>query len=160
MPKHLLPAAAVLLALLSPGARASQPFPDTLRTRLELSGAPACTVCHSNNLGGSGTVTKKFGAALRARGLEAGDTGSLADALTRLEADGVDSDGDGTGDVAELRAGTDPNTGTGTGQGGDGAQGGCAAGPSAGPCALLASLALLALRAAAGRRGRRAPGAP
>jgi hypothetical protein len=33
----------------------------------------------------------------------------LSQVITQLEADGTDSDGDGQGDVAELRAGTNPN---------------------------------------------------
>ncbi len=50
---------------------------------------------------------------MRARGLVAYDTNSLATALTALTAEKKDSDEDGTPDIAELMAGTDPNTGAG-----------------------------------------------
>jgi MYXO-CTERM domain-containing protein len=44
-----------------------------------------------------------------ARGLIAGQEGSLTKALDKLGTDQVDSDADGVTDLDELRAGTDPN---------------------------------------------------
>ena len=44
-----------------------------------------------------------------ARGMT-GDNRSLSTALTKLESDAVDSDGDRVTDVEELKAGTDPNS--------------------------------------------------
>lgn len=43
------------------------------------------------------------------RGLKPSDSTSLETALTTLEADMADSDGDGTADVAELRDSRNPN---------------------------------------------------
>jgi hypothetical protein len=45
------------------------------------------------------------------RGLSGGDTSALASTLAALEAEGVDTDGDGTPDVEGLALGFDPNTG-------------------------------------------------
>jgi hypothetical protein len=97
-------------ALLSTSALASSPFPGAIATHLDAS-RPSCTVCHASNAGGSGTVTKPTGIALKAEGLVSSDIDALNAALDALEAAGTDSDGGGEGDVAELRAGTDPNDG-------------------------------------------------
>jgi hypothetical protein len=72
------------------------------RARLDV--APACTLCHRDNLGGLGTVEKPFGLTAMYRGLN-GTNGSsvLPGLLDDMEADGVDSDGDGVGDIEELR---------------------------------------------------------
>ncbi len=98
----------LLLALAAPAA-ATGAFPNIIRDTLALDAAPACTVCHTDPGGGSGTATKPFAESLVAAGLEAFDRASLEAALATLEADGTDSDGDGVGDIDELKAGTDPN---------------------------------------------------
>jgi hypothetical protein len=68
-----------------------------------------CAVCHiKGNTGGSTPITP-FALSLRDRGLS-GDTASLSSALLQLAADGTDSDGDGVGDIDELKAKTDPNS--------------------------------------------------
>jgi hypothetical protein len=102
-----IPAAAMLLAL---PASASPTYPEALAGQLELSCAPACTLCHDTMAGGPATVNTRFGIEVRARRrLVSGNTEQLFAVITQLEADGTDSDGDGTGDVAELRAGGNPN---------------------------------------------------
>lgn len=85
-------------------------FPAVLQSHLSLAEAPAqsCGLCHLNGVPGVGTVTTPFGIALRERGLVASSDASLRAALDAV-GDGTDSDGDGTSDLAELRAGTDPN---------------------------------------------------
>jgi hypothetical protein len=92
-------------------AFATPNFPSALVLDLSMPSEPACTVCHATNAGGNGTVTQPFGIALVSRGLGANDTQGLSDALVQLEADGVDSDGDGVTDGAALAIGVDPNTG-------------------------------------------------
>lgn len=58
-------------------------------------------------------MTTPFGTAMRSRGLTAYDDASVRTALDALEAEHKDSDGDGTPDIAELRAGTNPNAAAG-----------------------------------------------
>ena len=92
-------------------AQAKSEFPSEIarNPNLNLSYQPPCSVCHINaNIGGSTPITP-FALSLRARGL-AGQNSSLSSALSKLESDAVDSDGDGTTDVDELKAGTDPNS--------------------------------------------------
>lgn len=98
--------AAVLLVGAS--AEATPNFPPAVKSELSLSADPACTLCH---LGTPmvGTVTQPFGKSLRERGLLFYDVPSLQQALARLEAEAVDSDGDTLPDVEELKAGGDPN---------------------------------------------------
>lgn len=97
--------------LSSTSALASSIFPGAIATHVS-GPRPSCTVCHATNAGGSGTVTQATGIALKAEGLVSSDTDALNAALDALETAGTDSDGGGEGDVAELRAGTDPNDGT------------------------------------------------
>jgi hypothetical protein len=110
-PIALLSASLALLALAAPGLAAASPtFPGALTTNLQLEYSPPCTVCHPGATG-LGTATSEFAVAMRDRGLAAADTASLATALDQMEADNVDSDGDGTIDVEQLKAGKDPSTG-------------------------------------------------
>jgi hypothetical protein len=91
---------------------ASSPYPEALANDAGAPCIPQCTVCHATNSGGSGTVVMDFGKALMDRGLTGGsNTTLLASSLELLLSDAVDSDGDGTSDVDELTAGTDPNLG-------------------------------------------------
>lgn len=88
---------------------ASPTFPGALESDLGLDTPPDCSLCHAGGATGSATATTPFATAMRDRGMVAGDTQSVSAALQQLEADQVDSDGDGATDVDELRAGTDPN---------------------------------------------------
>jgi hypothetical protein len=99
--------AAVMLSALP--ASASPTYPEALAGQLELSCAPACTLCHDTMEGGSLTANQPFGIAARRLRLASGNTEQLFQVIAQLEANGTDSDGDGTGDVAELRAGGNPN---------------------------------------------------
>jgi len=101
----------VAMGLASPSALASEIFPGTIQQHLSLTYSPPCSLCHAGGVTGFGTVTTPFGAAMRARGLVARDTNSLASALDKMAAEGVDSNGDGVTDIDELKAGTDPNAG-------------------------------------------------
>jgi hypothetical protein len=104
--------ALVSMAVLSvaKGAQATPSFPEVIETHVGLDFRPPCSVCHATTSGG-GPMARPFGIALRERGMRASDSASLRVALDKLEEDGVDSDGDGMPDLAQLRAGLDPNTG-------------------------------------------------
>jgi len=97
-----------LLFLALPAA-ASATFPTATKEHLQLNQLPACSLCHMGGQVGMGTVTTPFGASMRAEGLTAGDDDALRAALDALAANGTDSDGDGTGDIGELKAGRNPN---------------------------------------------------
>lgn len=133
-------------------AGATSTFPTAIQAALTAKKAPDCGVCHAGGTTGRGTVTTKFGAAMMARGLVANDEASLTKALTAMETDKVDSDGDGVIDVDELRVGTDPNVAEGSGVSrlvyGCGAAGGA-------PCETATPLLLLAAAALARRLRRR-----
>jgi hypothetical protein len=105
------PALALLVLTLASRALASEPYPDTIRDHLMLAQAPTCIICHETLIGGLMTVNKPFGRALQQKyGLRFLDVPGLRDALTRMQREGHDSDGDGTSDIAELLQGQDPNS--------------------------------------------------
>jgi len=89
-------------------ALATPNFPGAIAVRLG-GPPPDCAICHVNRVTQRGTVNTAWGSAMRERGLVAYDEGSLARALSAMEADRVDSDGDGTIDVEAVRAGANPN---------------------------------------------------
>lgn len=144
----------LLFALAAPAA-ATSGFPTVIRDTLALDAAPACLLCHTATAGGAGTATKPFAVSMRAAGLVPFNVTSLEAALTALEADGTDSDGDGTGDIDELVAGTDPNLPPAEGEGEGEGEGepvqygfGCADAPAA----PLTAFALLTLARCSRRR--------
>ena len=92
-------------------AIATSNFPAALESELGTICRPPCTVCHTNNSGGSGTVTQPFGVAMKDCGLVASSVSKLKEALAQMDADGVDSDGDGILDTQALADGIDPNDG-------------------------------------------------
>jgi len=83
-------------------------FPREVADDLQTEAVPGCKICHLEAKVAGFTAVTPFALSLEARGFEGGST--LASALAQSEVDEVDSDGDGTIDVAELRAGTDPNS--------------------------------------------------
>jgi MYXO-CTERM domain-containing protein len=97
--------------LVSGGAAASASFPEAMKADLGISAAPACDLCHHGATDPVGTADTLFAKSMVARGLVADDVASLAEALKRMRADGVDSDGDGAQDLDELWWGGDPNVG-------------------------------------------------
>ena len=95
---------------LSIDANATENFPPDVQSDLALKGAPDCSLCHtSGDQGGKGTVNTPFGKSVRAHGLVEYDDAALKTALAAMAADGTDSDGDCVGDIAELKAGTNPD---------------------------------------------------
>jgi hypothetical protein len=100
----------MLVLLLLRSALANSIFPGEIYNHLGLEVAPQCTLCHVDNLGGLGTIDKPFGEWMYDHDLRGDSTLADLDALLdQMESDGVDSDGDGVGDIQELRDGTDPN---------------------------------------------------
>jgi hypothetical protein len=93
----------------SPSARAKDRFPRMLTSELGLGYEPPCRLCHIQGTTGSGSVSTPFGISMLAHGMT-GDESTIAPALAALQAAGTDSDGDGKGDIAELKVDTDPNT--------------------------------------------------
>jgi hypothetical protein len=90
-------------------ARASESYPEAIERALGTPCPPACTTCHTSASGGELTANTPVGISSRRAGLKCCDTSGLFDVLATLEANGTDSDTDGTPDIEELRAGTDPN---------------------------------------------------
>jgi hypothetical protein len=107
---------ALSLLALSNDAAASTTYPEELRKYLELEAivgpAPGCRVCHQDDVGGLKTATKPVGRALISAGAAGGNVPSFLAALETLDAEHTDSDRDGSADLDELRAGTDPNVAT------------------------------------------------
>lgn len=109
-PRITLAFAALALCLHAARAHAIEEFPRDIKNKLRLSYEPGCNLCHAKANTGVGTATTPFALSMRAAGLDAEDWASLGEALTSLEDDGVDSDGDGVIDVDELRQDTSPNS--------------------------------------------------
>ncbi|HEY2406601.1 MAG TPA: thrombospondin type 3 repeat-containing protein [Polyangiaceae bacterium] len=103
--------ALTILAVLgwSRGAHAKRQYPAMIAKDLALAYLVPCSTCHLKGNVGAGTAGTPFALSLRDRGLS-GEESTLTSALSRLEADDVDSDGDGIPDVTELRSGSDPNS--------------------------------------------------
>lgn len=101
------------LASFTAPAQGSATFPEALRKKLDLAEiagpAPGCRLCHQTDAGGLKTATKPLGRSLLAAGVAGANVPSLLAGLDTLEADGTDSDRDGSSDIDELVAGTDPN---------------------------------------------------
>jgi hypothetical protein len=98
------------IAVLPIAALASPSYPGTVASELELPCEPECTLCHTRATGGFATVNTPFGLAVRMQhGLTCCDPTQLADVLDEIREAQTDSDDDGTSDVDELQALTDPN---------------------------------------------------
>lgn len=96
-------------------ASASETYPPDLKKQLMLAEEPGtppgCQLCHKDDEGGVGNVDKPFGRSLMREGAVGASIPSLRAALKALDETAWDSDGDGVGDIDELRAVTDPNVG-------------------------------------------------
>src|SRR5687767_11684346 len=94
-------------------AHASKRYPDEIQRHLTACSIPPCVVCHQTARGGSGTANRPFAITMQNAGLTGnGSYTTLRNALDAVEADGTDSDNDGSGDVVELRLGTNPSDAT------------------------------------------------
>jgi hypothetical protein len=92
-------------------ASATPDFPAALATDLGVTCVADCTICHTNNSGGAGTVTQPFGRQLQIYGLAKYDQASLQNALNTCKAAGLgcDTNCNGTNDVDELTSCINPN---------------------------------------------------
>jgi len=100
----------LVFSLLAVPAAASPSFPAEIAAHLSAP-TPPCTICHQGTPG-LGTATTAFAEAMKARGLVPGDLTALDTALDALAAEHHDSNGNGVGDIDELKAGNDPNGGS------------------------------------------------
>ncbi len=103
---------AMLVAVLAGASAGATPtYPATIATDLKLAKQPPqqCALCHKNNNQVASAVITPFALSMKARGLVEYNEASLQAALTKLQADAVDSDHDGVTDIAELMSGDDPN---------------------------------------------------
>ncbi len=109
--RHALVLASIAAALLlTPAvARATPDFPAAIASDLGVSCVPQCNVCHTNNAGGAGTITKPFGRQMQIYGLVKYDQASLQAALTQMTSNKIDTNCDGLIDTDELKACNDPN---------------------------------------------------
>jgi hypothetical protein len=104
----LLTASLTLLASLTPLSASARPeFVDRLQAATDAPCVPQCTICHESVSGG-GPADQPFAKSLMQMGGLEGP-GALEYSVSQLEQNGVDSDGDGVGDIAEIRDGKDPN---------------------------------------------------
>src|SRR5512145_1079940 len=83
-------------------------FPSQIQAHLGLAAPPQCNICHASTSGG-GPVVQPFGKAMLAAGLTRAGASTLTFALDKLTQDKTDSNGDGTSDIDELKAGDNPN---------------------------------------------------
>lgn len=154
--------ASVAAALLSPAvARATPDFPAAMAADLGVSCTPQCNVCHTNNSGGAGTITKPFGRQMQSYGLVKYDQASLASALGKMTSNNIDTNCDGLIDTDELKACKDPNAnvqcdGGASASTGDVVLYGCGASPGGPGSSAPAFAALLVAGALVARARRRA----
>ncbi|HTQ04029.1 MAG TPA: thrombospondin type 3 repeat-containing protein [Polyangiaceae bacterium] len=100
-------------------AHASPEYPEDIERYWRITSLPVsgqgCKLCHSSDLGETGTVVQPFGKTMRAQGLKPEDPSSLYAALGYVTqhsvvAPIVDSDGDGVPDFTEIvQDHTNPN---------------------------------------------------
>lgn len=99
----------MVAVMLATGAWASDSYPGVIISELRLEQTYDCRLCHQNFVLEKKATITPFVLSLKQRGLVILNDASLRTALAQNEADLVDSDGDGCTDIAELKAGEDPN---------------------------------------------------
>lgn len=101
------------LALATKPALASETYPGFVQKAADMPCVPQCTLCHSSSPGRAGTAATGTKSAsqfiLAGPILGNGSEQQVVAALQNMANAQIDSDGDGTNDFDELKAGTDPN---------------------------------------------------
>jgi len=90
-------------------AAAVHEFAAAIQAKYNLSYNVPCRLCHIQGTTGAGSVQTPFGISMLAHGLTQ-DRSTLNPALDALDAQNVDSDGDGVTDINEIKEDSDPNT--------------------------------------------------
>lgn len=90
-------------------AHATGGFPEEMQEILLLDYRPECALCHAGGVAKSSSVTTPFGVKMKQLGLIKRDYESLHRALSELEIEKSDVDGDGVPDIDELLTGSNPN---------------------------------------------------
>jgi hypothetical protein len=104
----LVTVSVAILGFASP-VHAFEDYADEIKLILELPDKPSCTFCHTRNDQGFAGDTL-FSDSLKDRGLSRrGGLPSVRRAISVVDEMNIDSDGDGVGDIDELRAGANPN---------------------------------------------------
>lgn len=108
--KLLSLAGAVLLVLQPASAHANNNYRATVTTYLQMpEDSVPCATCHDDPGQGGEPRNRAFYVSLTNNGMTVGVFPSVTEALGKLESGNVDSDNDSVGDIAELKAGTNPN---------------------------------------------------
>jgi hypothetical protein len=108
--RFLGPSVVAAIALAPRVASANPLYPSLVQSHLGLSYLPPCTICHTSDLGGTGTATQPFALAMKAVGNLSGlDSSTVDPALDTLQAMSTDSDCNGIPDIQQLKDGRDPN---------------------------------------------------
>ncbi len=114
--RTLVSTSVALFVVAAPGlALASPTYPGLITSDLSLDytlGNTDCIICHLTNAGGATSAVQPFALAMRDAGLDEEDPPALAAALNTLATRGDDSDCIEMSDIAQLKAGRDPNNGT------------------------------------------------
>lgn len=104
---HLIATSALLLVL-PRSALAKPEFVEPLQEATDAPCLPQCNICHSSVSGG-GEPVQPFVESLESVAGEVESEEAIRWAVAQLEQQNIDSDGDGVGDIEEIRQGDDPN---------------------------------------------------
>jgi hypothetical protein len=106
----LVASSALALTVLAPSsAQAAPEFPKYIKDHLALDYEPPCELCHWEGNAGIGTIRTPFGLSVRSYGPGPDGSQEILAAIDQMATAKIDSDGDGTDDVTELKSHRDPN---------------------------------------------------
>jgi uncharacterized protein (TIGR03382 family) len=91
-------------------AHATAEFPGIIQQHFGITctdggiATPDCIICHDNDNGGLGTVTRPFGVWMKANGLSAFNDSKLGTLLDQAKQEGIDTNCDGIPDIDQLES--------------------------------------------------------